>query len=105
MVQCCLDADDQPMTTEQPQAERRFLRRGTDDRVIGGVASGLGDYLNVDPLLIRIGFVGTALLRQNESNVASAKATVDAVAATASAARRAPRQRVAKLRRPPSPLG
>ena len=191
MVQCCVDADDEPMTTEQPQAERRFLRRGTDDRVIGGVASGLGDYLNVDPLLIRIGFVGlmvfgglglilylagwilipddteggsiggqlvdrtglttqrflmggliavalfvliywavapqygdgsssilaalvvgmvvivvgTALLRQNESNVASAEATVDAAAATAPAERRAPRQRVAKVRRPPSPLG
>jgi phage shock protein PspC (stress-responsive transcriptional regulator) len=26
--------------------------------VLGGVASGLGDYFNVDPLLIRIGFVG-----------------------------------------------
>lgn len=36
----------------------RLLRRRTTDRVIGGVAGGLGDYLNVDPLLIRIGFVG-----------------------------------------------
>jgi len=45
------------MTTEQPTAQR-ILRRRTDDRVIGGVASGLGDFLNVDPLLIRIGFVG-----------------------------------------------
>ena len=45
------------MTTEQPTAPR-LLRRRSDDRVIGGVASGLGDFLNVDPLLIRIGFVG-----------------------------------------------
>lgn len=45
------------MTTEQP-ASPRLLRRRTDDRVIGGVASGIGDFLNVDPLLIRIGFVG-----------------------------------------------
>jgi len=45
------------MTTEHP-ATPRLLRRRTDDRVIGGVASGLGDFLNVDPLLIRIGFVG-----------------------------------------------
>lgn len=45
------------MTTEQPTSPR-LLRRRTDDRVIGGVASGLGDFLNVDPLLIRIGFVG-----------------------------------------------
>lgn len=45
------------MTTDQPTAPR-ILRRRSDDRVIGGVASGLGDYFNVDPLLIRIGFVG-----------------------------------------------
>jgi phage shock protein PspC (stress-responsive transcriptional regulator) len=45
------------MTTDQPTAQR-ILRRRTDDRVIGGVASGVGDFLNVDPLLIRIGFVG-----------------------------------------------
>lgn len=45
------------MTTEQPNVRRSFHRR-SDDRVIGGVASGLGDFLNVDPLLIRIGFVG-----------------------------------------------
>lgn len=56
------------MKTEQPDATQptgraavageRLLRRRSDDRVIGGVASGLGDFLNVDPLLIRIGFVG-----------------------------------------------
>lgn len=45
------------MTTQQPTAPR-MLRRRSADRVIGGVASGLGDYFNVDPLLIRIGFVG-----------------------------------------------
>jgi phage shock protein PspC (stress-responsive transcriptional regulator) len=45
------------MTTEQPTAPR-LLRRRADDRVIGGVASGIGDFLNVDPLLIRIAFVG-----------------------------------------------
>lgn len=46
------------MTTQQPQVQRR-LRRRTDDRVIAGVASGLGDYFNVDPLLIRIGLVAS----------------------------------------------
>jgi len=49
--------DDRSMTTEQPTAPRVLRRRG-DDRVIGGVASGIADYFNVDPLLIRIGFVG-----------------------------------------------
>lgn len=57
------------MTTEQPDTtpgtsaagtapSERVLRRRSNDRVIGGVASGLGDFLNVDPLLIRIAFVG-----------------------------------------------
>ena len=50
-------AEDRPMTIEQPTAPRPLRRRG-DDRVLGGVASGLADYFNVDPLLIRIGFVG-----------------------------------------------
>ncbi|MGI8828276.1 MAG: PspC domain-containing protein [Candidatus Limnocylindria bacterium] len=45
------------MTTDQPSAHR-ILRRRSDDRVVGGVASGIGEYLNVDPLLIRIAFVG-----------------------------------------------
>ena len=45
------------MTTEQPAARRALRRRG-DDRVLGGVASGIADYFNVDPLLVRIGFVG-----------------------------------------------
>ena len=42
---------------DQPMGINR-LRRRTTDRVIGGVAGGLGDYLNVDPILIRVGFVG-----------------------------------------------
>ena len=40
-----------------PQAEPRKLTRSTSDRVIGGVAGGLGRYFNIDPLAIRIAFV------------------------------------------------
>lgn len=36
----------------------RPLRRRATDRVVGGVAGGLGDYLNVDPILIRAAFAG-----------------------------------------------
>ena len=53
-----------PMTSQDTQrtgATGRLLRRRTSDRVIGGVAGGLGDFFNVDPLLIRIGFVGLML--------------------------------------------
>jgi len=44
--------------SERTDTTPRRLRRRTSDRVLGGVAGGIGDYFNVDPLLIRIGFVG-----------------------------------------------
>ena len=44
--------------SERSDAPPRLLRRRISDRVLGGVAGGLGDYFNIDPLLIRIGFVG-----------------------------------------------
>ncbi len=45
-------------TGPQPAPATRFLRRRRTDRIIGGVAGGLGDYLNVDPVLLRAVFVG-----------------------------------------------
>lgn len=36
----------------------RHLRRRVADRVIGGVAGGIADYLNIDPLLVRASLVG-----------------------------------------------
>lgn len=41
--------------------EPRVLRRSHDDRVIGGVCAGLGRYLGVDPVLLRIAFVVLAI--------------------------------------------
>lgn len=44
--------------TETPKPpEPRRLFRSRDDRVLGGVAGGLGRYFNVDPVIFRIGFV------------------------------------------------
>jgi phage shock protein PspC (stress-responsive transcriptional regulator) len=54
-------AEDDAMTnqgSERTEATQRHLRRRTGDRVLGGVAGGLGDYFNIDPLLVRISFVG-----------------------------------------------
>ena len=51
---------DETRTTEiQPPAPEgpRRLYRSRDDRVIAGVAGGLGRYFNVDPIFFRIGFV------------------------------------------------
>ena len=36
----------------------RSLTRRSHDRVVGGVAGGLGDYFNVDPAIFRLVFVG-----------------------------------------------
>jgi phage shock protein PspC (stress-responsive transcriptional regulator) len=41
-----------------PASSARRLERRTSDRVIAGVAGGVGDYLNVDPVLIRAAFAG-----------------------------------------------
>ena len=38
------------------------LHRRHRGRMIGGVAAGLADYLDVDPTLVRIGFVALAFL-------------------------------------------
>jgi len=39
----------------------RVLRRSRDDRVLGGVCAGLGRYLGLDPVLLRIAFVVLAV--------------------------------------------
>jgi phage shock protein PspC (stress-responsive transcriptional regulator) len=50
--------DPTPERPEPPPAdEPRRLTRSGSDAVIGGVASGLGRYFGVDPILFRIGFV------------------------------------------------
>lgn len=41
----------QTTTTHPPY---RQLRRPTSDRIVAGVASGLGRYFNVDPTLVRV---------------------------------------------------
>ena len=46
-------------TEEQPRP-RRFLRSG-NDRVIAGVAGGLGNYFDIDPVIIRIAFAVSIL--------------------------------------------
>src|SRR5215212_8098816 len=54
--------DEDPETTETPtealpppQRPRRLMRSGKD-RMIAGVAGGLGEYFDIDPVIFRIGF-------------------------------------------------
>src|SRR5690242_933689 len=55
--------NDQTPTIEPPAGDdetttpRRQLHRSSTDRVLAGVAGGLGRHLGVDPIIFRIGFV------------------------------------------------
>ena len=51
-----------PPPPPPPGGERRALRRDTEHRVIGGVAAGLAEYLDVDVLIVRLAFVALAVL-------------------------------------------
>ena len=57
--------------TETPQQDRidtahlrdySQLRRSPTDRKVAGVAGGLGRHLNIDPTILRIGFVAVAIV-------------------------------------------
>jgi phage shock protein PspC (stress-responsive transcriptional regulator) len=54
------DTHEQP-TAPQPPPQKRLLR-SRSDRIVGGVAGGLGKYFNVDPLFFRIGAVALAFV-------------------------------------------
>lgn len=42
--------------------EPKKLYRSIKNKMLGGVAAGLGEYLNIDPTLVRLGFVALALM-------------------------------------------
>jgi phage shock protein C len=42
--------------------ETRKFYRGRERRILGGVCAGLGEYLDVDPTLVRVAFVAGMLL-------------------------------------------
>ena len=54
------EANPMPTPPEGP-SEGPVLVRSRDDRVIGGVCGGLGHYLGIDPVLVRIAFVVLAV--------------------------------------------
>ena len=53
--------DEQPTASAAAPGPRRLLR-SRDDRVIGGVCSGLARYFNIDPLIVRIAAVALAFV-------------------------------------------
>jgi phage shock protein PspC (stress-responsive transcriptional regulator) len=50
-----------PTEPINPAGAPRRLTRSSSDRVLGGVAGGLGRYFDIDPIIFRIGFVVLAL--------------------------------------------
>ena len=53
-----MESDDIPTATEHPApGPGRRLTRSSRDKVVAGVAGGLGEYFGVDAVLFRIGFV------------------------------------------------
>jgi phage shock protein C len=53
---------DAPPMPEITAPTPRQLRRSADDRMVAGVAGGIGEYFDIDPVLVRIGFVAATLL-------------------------------------------
>lgn len=54
--------EDQDRTTEVHQSGPRRLLRSRDDRVVAGVAGGLGRYFGIDPVIVRIAFAISILV-------------------------------------------
>ena len=50
-----------PVTPRPPVEQPRCLLRSREDRVVGGVAGGVGVYLGIDPVIVRLVFVVLAL--------------------------------------------
>jgi phage shock protein PspC (stress-responsive transcriptional regulator) len=49
------------MSTMNPTSSPTSLTRSSTDRKIGGVAAGLARHLDIDPVLVRVGFAVSIL--------------------------------------------
>lgn len=52
---------DEADATTGRKRPRRF-RRSRDERILSGFCGGLGEYFDIDPILIRLGFIALFLL-------------------------------------------
>ncbi len=55
------DTEPEEPAEKRSKGKREFrwpeLRRSADDRLIAGIAGGLGDFFRIDPVIVRIGFI------------------------------------------------
>ena len=49
--------ENEEVVTKMPRSRTKKLYRDPDDRVLGGVCSGLAAYFNIDPIIVRLIFV------------------------------------------------
>ena len=52
------EGDDDGYEYSEPN---KRLRRNKIDGVLGGVCAGLGDYFNIDPVIVRVGYVASVI--------------------------------------------
>lgn len=57
MPEAFSDTAEQEKRVRMPRIRERKLYRDPDDRILGGVCSGLGAFFNLDPLVVRLIFV------------------------------------------------
>ena len=59
------DTEPEEPAEKHSKGKREFrwpeLRRSADDRLIAGIAGGLGDFFRIDPVIVRVGFIVLAL--------------------------------------------
>ncbi len=61
MTQQPHSSDAGPRVTREQVRDVRTIRRATDDRMVGGVCEGLSRHLDIDPLVVRVGFAALTL--------------------------------------------
>lgn len=54
--------DSTPSAPSPPPVAEERLHRCRDDRMLAGVAAGVADYFDIDPSLVRVGFVALTLV-------------------------------------------
>src|ERR1700728_4538111 len=62
MTTASTESSGSPGAGASPSEHPHGLRRGGPERMLAGVAAGLAEYFDIDPTLVRVGFVALSLL-------------------------------------------
>ena len=84
-------------------SEKRLVR-SSNDKMVAGVSAGLAEYFNVDPVLVRLAFVGLTMLNGIGLVAYLILAIVLPEGQTATAARSGNGHRAEIVNKPPKPV-